>query len=152
MLQNRKWPPKYRHSVICLRWPTLILKYFNRYHFNFMIDTRELLYAKLRQFSCYIRFHMATNWPILPLFWLTQWAKYNTLLNHCLCYFYLCYVEYIVLNETNHSHTGVIGSDVPWLDCPAYNALTWVITVTEETCMVLLWSIWEMYMQADNLT
>ena len=27
--------------------------------------------------------------------------------------------------------TGVIGSDVPWLECPAYNALTWVITVTE---------------------
>ena len=26
---------------------------------------------------------------------------------------------------------GVIGSDVPWLECPAYNALTWVITVTE---------------------
>ena len=26
---------------------------------------------------------------------------------------------------------GVIGSDVPWLDCPACNALTWVITVTE---------------------
>ena len=29
------------------------------------------------------------------------------------------------------SLTGVIGSDVPWLDCPACNALTWVITVTE---------------------
>ena len=27
--------------------------------------------------------------------------------------------------------TGVIGSNVPWLDCPASNALTWVITVTE---------------------
>ena len=27
--------------------------------------------------------------------------------------------------------TGVIGSDVPWLECPACNALTWVITVTE---------------------
>ena len=26
---------------------------------------------------------------------------------------------------------GVIGSDVPWLECPASNALTWVITVTE---------------------
>ena len=26
---------------------------------------------------------------------------------------------------------GVIGSDVPWLECPACNALTWVITVTE---------------------
>ena len=25
----------------------------------------------------------------------------------------------------------VIGSDVPWLECPACNALTWVITVTE---------------------
>ena len=25
----------------------------------------------------------------------------------------------------------VIGSDVPWLDCPASNALTWVVTVTE---------------------
>ena len=27
--------------------------------------------------------------------------------------------------------TGVIGSDVPWLECPACNDLTWVITVTE---------------------
>ena len=26
---------------------------------------------------------------------------------------------------------GVIGSDVPWLECSACNALTWVITVTE---------------------
>ena len=26
---------------------------------------------------------------------------------------------------------GVIGSDVPWLECPASNALAWVITVTE---------------------
>ena len=26
---------------------------------------------------------------------------------------------------------GVIGSDIPWLECPACNALTWVITVTE---------------------
>ena len=26
---------------------------------------------------------------------------------------------------------GVIGSDVPWLDCPASNAITWVITFTE---------------------
>ena len=25
----------------------------------------------------------------------------------------------------------LIGSDVPWLECPACNALTWVITVTE---------------------
>ena len=25
----------------------------------------------------------------------------------------------------------VIGSDVPWLECPACNALTWVKTVTE---------------------
>ena len=29
------------------------------------------------------------------------------------------------------SSTGVIGSDVPWLECPACNALTWVIAVTE---------------------
>ena len=34
------------------------------------------------------------------------------------------YSEYILL-------AGVIGSDVPWLECPACNALTWVITVTE---------------------
>ena len=26
---------------------------------------------------------------------------------------------------------GVIGSDVPWLECPACNALAWVITLTE---------------------
>ena len=29
------------------------------------------------------------------------------------------------------NNAGVIGSDVPWLECPACNALTWVITVTE---------------------
>ena len=29
------------------------------------------------------------------------------------------------------TNAGVIGSDVPWLDCLASNALTWVITVTE---------------------
>ena len=29
------------------------------------------------------------------------------------------------------SNNGVIGSDVPWLACPASNALTWAITVTE---------------------
>ena len=29
------------------------------------------------------------------------------------------------------NETGVIGSDVPWLECPACNAFTWVITVTE---------------------
>ena len=26
---------------------------------------------------------------------------------------------------------GVIGSDVPWLECPACNTLTWVITAME---------------------
>ena len=31
----------------------------------------------------------------------------------------------------NSTKSGVIGSDVPWLECPACNALTWVITVTE---------------------
>ena len=31
----------------------------------------------------------------------------------------------------NKKSSGVIGSDVPWLECPACNALTWVITVTE---------------------
>ena len=34
-------------------------------------------------------------------------------------------------NERVDSQPGVIGSDVPWLECPACNALTWVITVTE---------------------
>ena len=29
------------------------------------------------------------------------------------------------------TRTGVIGSNVPWLDCPSSNAITWVITVTE---------------------
>ena len=33
--------------------------------------------------------------------------------------------------EKKLCRTGVIGSDVPWLECPACNALTWVITVTE---------------------
>ena len=27
-----------------------------------------------------------------------------------------------------HIRAGVIGSDIPWLDCPASNAITWVIT------------------------
>ena len=34
-------------------------------------------------------------------------------------------------NEWGGARAGVIGSDVPWLECPACNALTWVITVTE---------------------
>ena len=33
--------------------------------------------------------------------------------------------------STTSCGPGVIGSDVPWLECPACNALTWVITVTE---------------------
>ena len=33
--------------------------------------------------------------------------------------------------DVSMHRTGVIGSDVPWLECPACNALTWVITVTE---------------------
>ena len=36
-----------------------------------------------------------------------------------------------ILSVICYVHAGVIGSDVPWLDCPACNALTWVITVTE---------------------
>ena len=32
-------------------------------------------------------------------------------------------------NSHEYHSSGVIGSDVPWLDCPASNALTWVITV-----------------------
>ena len=36
-----------------------------------------------------------------------------------------------VLLVFHFTGTGVIGSDVPWLECPACNALTWVITVTE---------------------
>ena len=35
-----------------------------------------------------------------------------------------------IVRETDMT-PGVIGSDVPWLECPACNALTWVITVTE---------------------
>ena len=35
------------------------------------------------------------------------------------------------MSMTMWEDTGVIGSDVPWLECPACNALTWVITVTE---------------------
>ena len=37
----------------------------------------------------------------------------------------------VIIGITGHVCSGVIGSDVPWLDCPACNALTWVITVTE---------------------
>ena len=33
--------------------------------------------------------------------------------------------------STKTKQVGVIGSDVPWLDCPSSNAMTWVITVTE---------------------
>ena len=44
----------------------------------------------------------------------------------------------VILISSVGAFPGVIGADVPWLDCPAYNALTWVITVTEKTCMVLL--------------
>ena len=33
--------------------------------------------------------------------------------------------------EDEVRHAGVIGSSVPWLDCPACNAITWIITVTE---------------------
>ena len=40
-----------------------------------------------------------------------------------------CLVILLVLTPTTGA--GVIGSDVPWLECPACNALTWVITVTE---------------------
>ena len=51
------------------------------------------------------------------------------------------YVDFILLHNLNYIQfaclkSGVIGgpligSDVPWLDCPASNAITWVITVTE---------------------
>ena len=41
----------------------------------------------------------------------------------------------IIKDRPIQTHTtfisGVIGSDVPWLECPACNALTWVITVKE---------------------
>ena len=37
----------------------------------------------------------------------------------------------VAADVTALADAGVIGSDVPWLECPAYNALTWVITVTE---------------------
>ena len=36
---------------------------------------------------------------------------------------------------------GVIGSDVPWLECPACNALTWVITVTNKP----VWCQYDLY-------
>ena len=39
--------------------------------------------------------------------------------------------KYFQTNNLKKSCYGVIGSDVPWLECPACNALTWVITVTE---------------------
>ena len=36
------------------------------------------------------------------------------------------------MSQTNDlRRPGVIGSDVPMIDCPVGNALTWVITVTE---------------------
>ena len=54
-----------------------------------------------------------------------------------LCYIYTtihkiyCCQDAQEILFAHYYHTGVIGSDVPWLDCPACNALTWVITVTE---------------------
>ena len=66
---------------------------------------------------------------------------------------------FIPANDYNEIHydrsmewmAGIIGSNVPWLDCPVSYASTWVITVTESSCMVLLWPLWEINMQADNL-
>ena len=49
----------------------------------------------------------------------------------------------LVLREDRRVRAGVIGSDVPWPDCPSSNA--WVITVTENTCIM------EINMQAGNL-
>ena len=40
------------------------------------------------------------------------------------------YPAYVV-KKSEKDPDPVIGSDVPWLECPACNALTWVITVTE---------------------
>ena len=42
-----------------------------------------------------------------------------------------CFYEPDSLLKGWSYNAGVIGSDVPWLECPACNALTWVITVTE---------------------
>ena len=39
--------------------------------------------------------------------------------------------QHRLVEDLQRVSVGVIGSDVPWLDCPACNALTWVITVTE---------------------
>ena len=39
--------------------------------------------------------------------------------------------RYIQNSDQQYTNAGVIGSDVPWLECPACNTLTWVITVTE---------------------
>ena len=41
------------------------------------------------------------------------------------------YGIFIFLDFFYKMAAGVIGSDVPWLECLACNALTWVITVTE---------------------
>ena len=42
--------------------------------------------------------------------------------------------------------------NVPWLDCRHSNAITWVITVTEQTYMVFLWSLWAINLQGDIFT
>ena len=41
------------------------------------------------------------------------------------------YIEFAKICNTHYFIAGVIGSDVPWLECPACNTLTWAITVTE---------------------
>ena len=45
--------------------------------------------------------------------------------------FWLIEIETGYVAKPKPRLAGVIGSDVPWLECPACNALTWVITVTE---------------------
>ena len=68
-----------------------------------------------------IYYYILSNFTLLS-WWLIDYIRMN--------YIWLRHI-FTILLHTNFFNTGVIGSDVPWLECPACNALTWVITVTE---------------------
>ena len=51
--------------------------------------------------------------------------------SHITYYINLKSARYCHCQESRFLCSGVIGSDVPWLECPACNALAWVITVME---------------------
>ena len=80
------------------------------------------------------------HWPnIGPLHWRNVGCQYGKpSMAQCSCTLGQCWSNDLPSTDINHKYTtlirgrtGVIGSDVPWLECPACNTLTCVITVTE---------------------